>query len=62
MPVRTVEALKDSIRKLVEEPALLIQLSTENVERIKEWDWSIQAAKFGQYFESLTAIDSSIRE
>jgi len=38
---------------------LLTRLSTENVERIKEWDWSIKAAKFGQYFESLTAIDSS---
>ena len=58
LPERTVEALKASIRKLVEEPALLTRLSTENLERIKEWDWSIKAAKFGQYFESLTAIDS----
>lgn len=58
LPERTVEALKDSIRKLVEEPALLTRLSTENIERIKEWDWSIKAAKFGQYFESLATIDS----
>lgn len=60
LPERTVEALKQSIRQLVERPELLPQLSAENIERIKDWDWSIKAAKFGRYFESLVAVESSI--
>lgn len=53
LPERSVEALMDSIRAILREPALLTRLSQENSERIKAWDWSIKAEKFGAYFDQL---------
>ena len=50
---RSVEAVKKSILKLVSEPELLTRLSTENMEGIRGWDWSIMAGKFGRYFDQL---------
>lgn len=61
LPQRSVEALKDSIVKLIENPELLVKLSRENIDAINEWDWSIKAAKFGRYFETLIAGDSSAK-
>ncbi|POA36571.1 glycosyltransferase [Pseudomonas sp. GW456-12-1-14-TSB6] len=57
LPERSVEALKASLRKLAENPTQLLQLSSENVERIKDWDWSIKAEKFGRYFDGLIATN-----
>jgi len=56
LPERSIDALKTSILKLMREPKLLAGLSKENIERIKDWDWSIKAEKFGKYFENLLTI------
>jgi glycosyltransferase involved in cell wall biosynthesis len=53
LPERSVQALVDAVRKLVRQPELLTRLSQENMERIKVWDWTIQAEKFGAYFDGL---------
>ena len=53
LPERSVQALVDAVRKLVRQPELLTRLSQENMERIKAWDWSIKAEKFGAYFDGL---------
>lgn len=53
LPERSVEALVDSILRMVQEPELLTRLSMENMDRIKAWDWSIKAGKFGAYFDQL---------
>lgn len=55
LPERSVEALMDSVRAIVQEPELLTRLSQENMERIKAWDWSSKAEKFGAYFDQLIA-------
>ncbi|RMF06687.1 MAG: glycosyltransferase [Alphaproteobacteria bacterium] len=52
---RSVECLKDAIRRLVSEPALFGALSEENLESIAPWDWSVRAEAFGPYFEGLLA-------
>jgi len=59
LPERSIDALKTSILKLVREPKLLAGLSKENTERIKDWDWSIKAVKFGKYFETILSTPAT---
>lgn len=53
LPERSVECLKDAIRKLIGQPDLFRRLSEENLHYIHFWDWRLQAGKFGPYFSSL---------
>lgn len=50
---RSIGAVKNKILKLLSAPELLTSLSTENLVRIRAWDWSIMADKFGCYFDNL---------
>lgn len=52
LPERTVEAVADALRRLINEPALLTALSEENRHMIEGWDWSIKAEKFAVFFET----------
>lgn len=45
--------LKKAIVSLLENPKILRDLSSENLERVKNWDWSIMARKFIGYFDDL---------
>jgi MoaA/NifB/PqqE/SkfB family radical SAM enzyme/GT2 family glycosyltransferase len=53
LPERSIEALKDAIRRLVAEPKQLTALSGENLESIKTWDWSQKAENFVPFFNRL---------
>lgn len=48
---RSIECLKEAIIRLLENPHLLTELSHENLMQIKDWDWSIKAAAFKDYFD-----------
>ncbi len=50
---RTIACLKEAIRKLIIAPKLFRQLSNENLEYVKTWDWKIKTQNFKTYFESL---------
>lgn len=50
---RSVQALCGVLRRILAEPALLLRMSSENIESISQWDWSGQARKFGDYFLQL---------
>ncbi len=53
LPERSIAALQAALRRLVREPHLLPELSEENLERAAAWDWRINAARFGPYFDEL---------
>ena len=50
---RSVACLKEAIRRLLAQPAQFQELSSENLESIKGWDWSRRAEAFADYFNSL---------
>lgn len=50
---RCVDALCNAIKCLRQDPGLLIEMSSENLESIKKWDWSTQANKYGDFFLQL---------
>lgn len=50
---RSVEALKHAIQRLIADPKQLGELSAENLESIKAWDWSQRAESFAPYFNRL---------
>lgn len=50
---RSVECLKNAVRKLLGLPGLFKELSKENLHSIRFWDWRLQAGKFGPYFNCL---------
>lgn len=53
---RSVECLKDALRRLVAEPRLFRTLSNENIERISDWNWTVQTRKFDRYFQQCLAL------
>lgn len=50
---RSIDALKEAILQLVNAPEQLPLLSSENLDQIRSWDWTIKARKFGEYFNGL---------
>jgi radical SAM protein with 4Fe4S-binding SPASM domain len=50
---RSMACLKEAIRRLIAEPELFRQLSNENLEQIKAWDWKFKAEKFADFFNLL---------
>lgn len=49
---RSVECLKARLRLILERTPLLIELSAENLESIRSWDWSIKAENFHRFFSA----------
>jgi len=52
---RSVDAVADALRRLLVEPALLKELSKENMRMIEHWDWKIKAEKFATFFDTCLA-------
>ncbi|WKA47193.1 glycosyltransferase [Geobacillus zalihae] len=50
MKERSKDELKRLIKDLLREPGMFKELSEENLESIKEWDWSYKTKKFKKYF------------
>ncbi|MEH7125654.1 glycosyltransferase [Bacillus sp. JJ1532] len=50
---RSIEALQQAILKIYKQPALLKELSEENLIQIQNWTWKNQCDKFKQYFDFL---------
>nr|VFK11762.1 MAG: Glycosyltransferase involved in cell wall bisynthesis [Candidatus Kentron sp. LPFa] len=50
---RSIDCLKDAMRRLVAQPSLFAELSAENLVSIRNWNWRDQAEKFVPYFETL---------
>ncbi|GMB01255.1 glycosyltransferase [Pelosinus sp. IPA-1] len=50
---RSVECLKQAIRKLIQQPQLFRELSGENLRQIKKWDWQVKTQGFASYFNQL---------
>jgi glycosyltransferase involved in cell wall biosynthesis/GT2 family glycosyltransferase len=50
---RSVECLKEAIRKLIQQPHLFSELSKENLHQIEKWDWKEKTKGFGAYFNKL---------
>ena len=50
---RSVECLKMAIRRLLSQPELFRQLSTENLRSIEPWAWRRQVEKFNQFFQQV---------
>lgn len=48
---RTVDCLKDAIRKFLEHPEYLEKCSRENLESIKLWSWYYKTQDFKEFFE-----------
>ncbi len=51
MGERSIEALSDSLLRLVRNPGLLPGLSNENLRSVRAWDWSIKAEDFAAFLE-----------
>lgn len=51
LPTRSVQALKEKLIRLYNKQSLLKELSNENINSIKNWDWKIMAMEFKQYFD-----------
>jgi glycosyltransferase involved in cell wall biosynthesis len=49
---RTIQDIKDALKKLLEKKELFSSLSKENLLSIKDWEWSKQAEKMYAYFMS----------
>lgn len=47
---RSVDALKEALRRLANSPPLFKTLSRENVHQAKRWSWQVKAAQFGAFF------------
>lgn len=51
---RSQKALKEKLRKFYfERESLISNLSNENIEMIKKWDWSIKSQNFKSFFDSV---------
>ncbi|MFZ1962178.1 MAG: glycosyltransferase [Roseiarcus sp.] len=50
---RNVECLKSAVARLIGNGELLKSLSDENLERIRDWDWSIRAEAFRSFFRKI---------
>lgn len=50
---RSPDAFAHAIRTLITEPGLAQRISEESLQRIRNWNWPVQAAKFGTFFRQL---------
>ena len=49
---RSKDCLKNKLKNLLEHLENLNELSNENQEKIKQWDWVVMSEKFRQYFRT----------
>jgi glycosyltransferase involved in cell wall biosynthesis len=50
---RSIDGLAAALRTLIEEPALLVELSRENLRMIPAWDWRERVQGFGEFFDMM---------
>lgn len=50
MPQRTPEVLEELLKKLIFEPEIMAELSSENLSSIKPWSWDIGVKRYEDYF------------
>lgn len=62
LPERSKDALKTALIRLLDQPKLLVELSNENLESIKAWDWSVKAENFARFFGDALARRQSRSE
>lgn len=48
---RTIECLVDKLKKIIDNPEQMLLMSEENLNQIKEWDWSVISKKYKDFFE-----------
>ena len=48
---RTKQCLKENIIKIINNKSILAELSKENLEQIKKWDWEEMSKKFKNFFD-----------
>jgi len=58
---RSIECLKEAVRRLVLRPQLFRELSQENLECIKPWHWQRRVLGFGEYFDRCLRLKSKAR-
>lgn len=51
MEERTKECLKSKMKKLIENKEYFEELSKENLEQIKKWDWKIISLQYKEFFD-----------
>lgn len=51
MEERTKECLKNKLKKLIENKEYFEELSKENLEQIKKWDWKIISLQYKKFFD-----------
>jgi len=52
---RSVECLKEAIRRLLADRSQFRALSNENLDQIRSWDWPNQTRKFDSFFQDILA-------
>lgn len=50
---RSIDAVKEALRRLARTPTLFRELSEENVRQAEHWDWKHQTAKFDAFFSGI---------
>lgn len=53
LPDRSIQSLKQALRRLVSDHSQFVELSAENLLQIKQWDWDIRVEPFANYFDGL---------
>jgi MoaA/NifB/PqqE/SkfB family radical SAM enzyme/GT2 family glycosyltransferase len=50
---RSIQCLKEALRRLIAAPSLFKLLSQENLQSVTAWDWRHKTARFSEYFDLL---------
>ena len=58
---RSVDCLTEKLKTLLRDPALLRQMSAENLEYIAPWDWGGKARAFGNFFDAVLGDSKTTR-
>lgn len=53
---RSIARLQDALRRLLVEPAVLKQLSDENLQSVQAWDWRNKAEAYAHFFNAALAL------
>ncbi len=53
LPERSIEAMTETLARLIDAPHELSALSAESLQQIQTWDWAQQTQKFARYFNQL---------
>jgi glycosyltransferase involved in cell wall biosynthesis len=53
LPERSIEALKEKLKELIESPEKRKELSKENLKEIKKWSWEKRCQKWDDFFKAM---------